>query len=189
MGAAQPKIVATLKGQRTQLCSGHSSANPDSQWAKITDVDRTGLDAEKIAQEEQFGLIAGCRIKTRPGRTGRGIIVEIFLGKAEDQDRECKDFDFNQKVGQQYGLLARTLFPVGKDTFKTHPIFGQPETAAWEINIMKKTADSNAPIVGFVRNHIPDIQLFLGTDQDVSLLPIPNDVLAKRATATVTLSN
>ncbi|KAL8846055.1 MAG: hypothetical protein Q9221_008829 [Calogaya cf. arnoldii] len=144
------------------------------------------LRKESEEQRAQLGFFKNCRIETSAGKAGRGIRVEIFPGESEKSvAMEVKDFDFTKKVGEVYTLDAPRLFPVLDNTFQSHPIFGQSETSAWQIRVIKNNGDSEAPIVGLVMNWMEDNQLFLGKDHGVTLEPIFLDVLGDRVRDTI----
>ena len=118
-----------LRGQLAQLCTGHSTANPESKWAKIVQTDMTALRAESAAQEQQFGTMR-CRIVTHAGRGDRSVVVEVFPSELpRDRSVEAKEFDWeNKKVGESYRLKASVTFPADEDTMRAHKIFGEPKT-------------------------------------------------------------
>lgn len=123
------------------------------------------------------------RIVTRLGRAGRTVEVEVFPNPPKELDNpsEVKEFDFSSKLGQSYMLKAEKLFP--KTKLKGCPILGVPVTEGWELAVVKNKAQSEAALVGVIRNCFGDssIDEFIGEESNVSLEPIVNDVLGLRS--------
>ena len=172
-----------LKGQLTHLCTGHSSANPESKWAKILRGDKMALEAESEAQKEQFGTMR-CRIFTHAGREDRSVVVEVFPSNlSSNRSVDAKEFDWeNKKVGETYRLKAPGTFPTDEVTMRAHKKFGEPVTFEWSMAIVKNKMGYEAPIVGIIENSFDDITSFVGVEEDnVALEPIFNNVLGERA--------
>ena len=66
-GAKVQSKPDVLRGQLTQLCTGHSSANPESQRAKIVETDIKALQSESTTQEDQLDTMR-CQNVTHAGK-------------------------------------------------------------------------------------------------------------------------
>lgn len=172
-----------LRGQLVQLCTGQSSANPESNWSKILKTDMAALRAESAAQEKEFGLMK-CRIVTHAGKGDRSVVVEIFPSEPpKDRAVDVKEYDWeSKKVGESYQLKAPVNFPTDEDTMHAHKIFGAGKTTGWVMAVVKNKMGYEAPIVGMILNSFDDITSFVDLEEDnVTLVPIFNDVLGERA--------
>lgn len=68
---------AVLKVQLTQLCTGHSSANPESKWSKILKTDRQALRSESEAQEKVASSVAAPTLAAHPSHEAKGKGKEV----------------------------------------------------------------------------------------------------------------
>lgn len=182
VGGKKAKDAHTIGQQLFSLCTGHSSADPLSNWTKILKTDLDGMKAEAIEQEKQFGLLAGCSIRTFIGKSEKALIVEIRQSQPPvGQTMEARDHDLeNKKVGQSYIIDAPSTFPKDGETMKLHRIFGREETLEWEFNVVRNLEGSDAIITGVIQNSFDDASDFVGEEDNVSLTPIIIDVVGDR---------
>jgi hypothetical protein len=52
LGGSKAMSINVIRGQLNELCTGHSSANPESAWAKILQTDMDVIQEESREQEK-----------------------------------------------------------------------------------------------------------------------------------------